>query len=47
VDEQEQVHARDGQSDVERCAYVTWQGFVQGLQMGPSAGKMAGVCQVG
>ena len=29
VDEQEQMHARGGQSEIERRALVAWQGFVQ------------------
>ncbi len=29
VDEQEQMHARDGQSEIERRAGVAWKGFVQ------------------
>src|SRR6266446_4214086 len=29
VDEQEQMHASDGQSEIERRAGVAWQGFVQ------------------
>src|SRR2546427_3070970 len=29
VDEQEQMHASDGQSEVEWCALVTWKRFVQ------------------
>src|SRR5712691_3386623 len=29
VDEQEQMHATDGQSEIERRAVVPWEGFVQ------------------
>src|SRR5713101_4568090 len=29
VDEQEQMHASDGQSEIERRAVVTWKGFIQ------------------
>src|SRR6266849_5268505 len=45
VDEQEQMHARDGQSEIKRRAGVAWKGFVQHgakLAFGDAADRIEG-----